>query len=408
MNIDHKPISLKILMPLLAAIMAMSPLAVDLYLPAMPQLALDLNTEITLVQNTLSIYLLGYALGLILFGPMADKSSRRHLVILGISGFTFASIALSFCQNIEQFLALRFIQAFLSSAAIVVVPSAIREYYGKNIAKGLSYVTMIMMLAPLVAPSIGSALLLLGNWPLIFYCISGYAIIVMLFALRFLPERANLFNTNGSDLTSVDIKNYSFIERYAIVLGHKQARLDLISSMMVSMAFFAYLTAIPFVYLTVFKVTELEFSALFALNVGALMSAHFINTRLVTRKGSRVMLFAGLAVAILAASALVGVNYWQLPLLYSVIAIFPLMGSISMIAVNSDALVLTEFAEHSGTATAVIGTLRFGIGALAGPILTYFYDGSALPFSLLMLGAILVAAVCQTIIKLGKPILSKG
>jgi len=397
MNIYKKPISLKILMPLLAAIMAMSPLAVDLYLPAMPQLAIDLHTDITLVQNTLSIYLLGYALGLILFGPMADKSSRRRLVILGISGFTFASIALAFCQSIEQFLMLRFIQAFLSSAAIVVVPSTIREVYGKNIAKGLSYVTMIMMLAPLVAPSIGSALLLLGNWSLIFFCISGYAITVLLLTLKFLPERANLHNTTNSAS-----KNYSFIERYAIVLGHKQARLDLISSMMVSLAFFAYLTAIPFVYLTVFMVSELEFSALFALNVGSLMSAHFINTRLVTRKGSRNMLLAGLTVAILAAIALVMVNLSQSPLLYSVVAIFPLMGSISMIAVNSDALVLTEFAEHSGTATAVIGTLRFGIGALAGPILTYFYDGSALPFSLLMLVAILIVAVCQALQKFGK------
>jgi len=406
MNIHNKPISLKILMPLLAAIMAMSPLAVDLYLPAMPQLAIDLNTEITLVQNTLSIYLLGYAFGLILFGPLADKSSRRRLVIIGISGFSLASIALTFCHSIEQFLVLRFIQAFLSSAAIVIVPSTIREYYGKNIAKGLSYVSMIMMLAPLVAPSIGSGLLLLGNWPLIFYCITGYAITILLFVLRFLPERnivTNLSSLNKKT-PSLPSKQYSFIERYTIVLGHKHARLDLISSMMISLAFFAYLTAIPFVYLTVFKVSELEFSALFALNVIALMSSHFINTRLVTRKGSRTMLLAGLSVAILAVVALVMVNYWQLSLLYSAIAIFPLMGSISMIAVNSDALVLTEFAEHSGTATAVIGTLRFGIGALAGPILTYFYDGSALPFSLLMLGAILTVAVCQALIKLGKQI----
>ncbi len=386
MKVKNSAISLKILMPLLAAIMAMSPLAVDLYLPAMPQLAADLNTDITLVQNTLSIYLLGYAIGLVFFGPLADKSSRRRLVIFGISGFFIASIALAFCQNIEQFLAVRFIQAIVSSAAIVVVPSTIREYYGKNIAKGLSYVTMIMMLAPLVAPSIGSALLLLGKWPLLFYCIAGYAIVVLACALKFLPERQTMTAT---------AKQYSFFARYAIVLGHKKARLDLISSMMVSLAFFAYLTAIPFVYLTVFKVSEIEFSALFALNVAALMSAHFINTRLVGKKGSRTMLLAGLAVAVISAGALVVVNFLHLPLPYSVSAIFPLMGSISMIAVNSDALVLTEFSEHSGTATAVIGTLRFGIGALAGPILTYFYDGSALPFSLLMFTTIAVVFICQ-------------
>jgi DHA1 family bicyclomycin/chloramphenicol resistance-like MFS transporter len=372
-------------MPLLAAIMAISPLAVDLYLPAMPQLATALGTEITLVQNTLSIYLLGYALGLIIFGPLADKHSRRRLVVFGISGFFIASIALTFCVNIEQFFIVRFIQAFTSSAAIVIVPGTIREIYGKNMAKGLSYVTMIMMLAPLVAPSIGSLLLLLSDWPLIFYCIGGYAFVVLLISLRLLPERKTQQST---------IK-YSFVARYKIVLGHQGARLDLISSMMVSLAFFAYLTAIPFVYLTVFGVTEGTFSLLFALNVLALMLAHFINTRLVTRKGSRIMLIAGVVVALLACIALVMVNYWQLGLVYTVATIFPLMGSISMIAVNSDALVLTEFAEHAGTATAVIGTLRFGIGALAGPILAYFYDGSALPFALLMLVSITVVVYCQ-------------
>ncbi len=179
-NAVRPALSLKILMPLLAAIMAISPLAVDLYLPAMPQLATALGTEITLVQNTLSIYLLGYALGLIIFGPLADKHSRRRLVVFGISGFFIASIALTFCVNIEQFFIVRFIQAFTSSAAIVIVPGTIREIYGKNMAKGLSYVTMIMMLAPLVAPSIGSLLLLLSDWPLIFYCIGGYAFVVLL------------------------------------------------------------------------------------------------------------------------------------------------------------------------------------------------------------------------------------
>ncbi len=390
MNLAKPPISLKILMPLLAAIMAMSPLAVDLYLPAMPQLAEDLNTTIKVVQNTLSIYLLGYALGLILFGPLADKSRRRVLVLLGISGFCLTSVLLSFSHSVEQFLALRFVQAFISSAAIVVVPSTIREYYGKDIAKGLSYVTMIMMLAPLLAPTLGSGLLLLGNWPLIFVVIASYALVILALSWTFLPERKAAIKNNN---------NYTFIARYAIVLGNKKARLDLISSMMSSLAFFAYLTAIPFVYLTVFNVSEVEFSGLFALNVGALMTAHFTNTRLVASKGSRVMLIAGVSIAVFAAIILVAVNYFQLSLLYSVLAIFPLMGAISLIAVNSDALVLTEFAEHSGTATAVIGTLRFGIGALAGPILSYFYDGSAIPFALLMLSAILTVAICQILIK---------
>jgi DHA1 family bicyclomycin/chloramphenicol resistance-like MFS transporter len=274
----------------------------------------------------------------------------------------------------------------------VVIPGTIREYYGKDTAKGLSYVSMIMMLAPMIAPSVGSLLLLVGEWQIIFYVLAAYSIIILYLVFKYLPEVQRE--------KTVSNKHISFLARYKIVFSNQQARLDITSSMVISLAFFAYITAIPFVYLTVYSTSELMFSILFAINVIALMSAHFINTRMVVKQGSRRMLWFGLSLALITSSLLVAVNYWQLPLAYTVIAILPLMGSISMIAVNSDALVLTQFTEQSGTATAVIGTLRFGIGALAGPILAWFYDGSALPFALLMWGAVVVVLICQVMIKI--------
>jgi len=383
-------VSLKLLLPLLASIMALSPLAIDMYLPAMPVLAEYLATDMPMVQNSLSVYLFGYALGLVLFGPMADKYSRRKMVLLGVSGFLLASLLQPFVSNIEQFLSLRFSQAFISSAATVVVPSAIREYYKKDTAKGLSYVSMIMMLAPMIAPTIGSVLLIAHSWQMIFYVLSFYSVVVLILVVKYLPEVVR--SSKAED------KQISFLARYKIVFSNNEARLDIISSMTISLAFFAYITAIPFVYLTVFKVSEFSFSVLFGITVVALMSSHFINTRLVVRKGSRKMLGYGLSCALIAAIALLVVNYFSLPLVYTVLSILPLMGGISMVAVNSDALVITKFPEHAGTATAVIGTLRFGIGALAGPILTYFYDGSALPFAVLMFSAVLVVLLCQVII----------
>jgi DHA1 family bicyclomycin/chloramphenicol resistance-like MFS transporter len=388
-------ISLKLLLPLLASILAVSPLAVDMYLPAMPTLAEHLNTPMSMVQNSLSIYLLGYALGLILFGPMADKYPRRRLVLLGIGGFFITSLLLSFVSNIEQFLTIRFFQAFVSSAATVVVPGAVREYYGKDTAKGLSYVSMIMMLAPMIAPSIGSVLLLAHSWQLIFYVLAAYSLIVLMLVSYFLPNASDVILPKAL----VDKRTeMSFIQRYKIVLSNAQARLDIISSMMISLAFFTYITAIPFIYLTIFEVSEYTFSFLFALNILALMTAHFTNTRFVVRRGSRTMLRFGLTLATIASTALMLVNVFELSLIYTVVAIFPLMGSISMVAVNSDALILTKFPAHSGTVTAVIGTLRWGIGALAGPILAFFYDGSSKPFALLMFFAVLVVLSCQLMI----------
>ncbi len=391
---NSRQVTLKLLLPLLASIMALSPLAIDIYLSAMPILAKHLGTNIPMVQNSLSIYLFGYALGLILFGPMADKYSRRKMVLFGVSGFLLASLLLPFVTNIEQFLSLRFIQAFISSAATVVVPGTIREYYQKDTAKGLSYVSMIMMLAPMIAPSIGSVLLVMHSWQLIFYGLAVYSVIVLLLVTKHLPEVVRISAAQGEQV--------SFLTRYKIIFSNSEARLDIISSMMISLAFFAYITAIPFVYLTVFQVSEFSFSLLFGINVLALMTAHFINTRLVVRKGSRKMLWYGLILSVSASTALLLANLFSMSLVFTVLSILPLMGSISMVAVNSDALVITKFPEQSGTATAVIGTLRFGIGALAGPILAYFYDGSALPFAGLMFSYVLIVLVCQLMIRLNR------
>ena len=391
---NSKQISLKLLLPLLASIIALSPLAIDMYLPAMPILAAHLGTDMPMVQNSLSIYLLGYALGLILFGPMADKYSRRKMVLFGISGFLVASLLIPFVSNIEQFLSLRFIQAFISSAATVVVPGTIREYYQKDTAKGLSYVSMIMMLAPMIAPSIGTILLVAHSWQLIFYVLGAYSVVVLLLVARYLPE--------VDRSSTVQDKQINFLGRYKIVFSNAQARLDIISSMMISLAFFAYITAIPFVYLTVYKVSEFSFSVLFGITVVALMTAHFINARLVVRKGSRRMLWYGLTLSVIASASLLLVNMLSMPLVFTVMSILPLMGSISMVAVNSDALVLTKFPDQSGTATAVIGTLRFGIGALAGPILAYYFDGSAIPFAGLMFSSVILVLLCQIIISYKK------
>lgn len=392
-------VSLKLLLPLLASIMALTPLAIDMYLPAMPILAQYLATDMPMVQNSLSVYLFGFALGLVIFGPMADIYSRRKMVLLGVSGFLLSSLLLPLVNNIEQFLVLRFVQAFISSAATVVVPSAIREYYQKNTAKGLSYVSMIMMLAPMIAPTIGSVLLVAHSWQMIFYVLSSYSVILLILVVKYLPEVVRK--------STVQDKSIRFLARYKIVFSNREARLDLLSSMMISLSFFAYITGIPFVYLTVFQVSEFSFSVLFGINVAALMTAHFINTRLVGRKGSRQMLIYGLTCSLIAAISLVVVNYFSLPIIYTVLSILPLMGGSSLISVNSDALVITKFPEHSGTASGVIGTLRFGIGALAGPILAYFYDGSAFPFAVLMFSSVMVVLICQIRINMNDKLIER-
>lgn len=374
---------------LLAAVIAITPLAVDMYLPAMPDIALSLGTHIGNVQQSLSIFLAAYASGMLLFGPLADKWGRRPLAIFGLSGFTLSSIGLIFANNIELFLTLRTTQAFCGAAATVVVPGIVRHLYQEHTAKGMSYLSMIMMLAPLLAPSIGSGILWFSEWRSIFIVLAIYGVLIFALVWKWLPEISPPINSNVSQKTA------NFFSGYKIVFSNPQARPMIASMMFGSFAFFCFITAVSFLYINYFGVSEQVFSLLFGVNVLCLMLANFINSRLVTRYGPLRMLRSGLTIGIISAIILCVVNYLELSIAYTVIAIAGLMGSLTLMGTNADAILLMKFPYNSGTTTAVSGTLRFGSGAFAGPLLAFFYTGTAMPFSLLMLTGVTGVLICQ-------------
>ena len=380
-----------LLIVLLAAVIATTPLAIDMYLPAMPEIARDLNTHIGNVQQSLSIFLAAYGVGMLLFGPLADSLGRRPLAIFGLSGFTLCSVALSFVDDISYFLSLRALQAFCGAAATVVVPGVIRYLYQERTAKGMSYLSMIMMLAPLLAPSIGSVILWFSDWRSIFVLLSVYGAAILFLVYQWLPEIKQPAHSNAAEQKSIS----HFFSGYKIVFTNRLARPLILSMMFGSFSFFCFITAVSFVYIDFFGVNEQVFSLLFGANVICLIIANYINSRLVTHYGSLRMLRAGVLIGLLSALLLCGVNYAGLNIWFSVFSIAPLMAALTLISTNTDALILMKFPHNSGTATAITGTLRFGSGAFAGPLLVFFYTGTALPFSLLMLAGVVGVSICQ-------------
>ncbi|SFC94072.1 multidrug effflux MFS transporter [Pseudoalteromonas denitrificans] len=387
-----KTFNTRLLLPLFASIVAITPLAIDMYLPAMLIMSQDFNTSISNIQISLSVYLAGYALGMLFFGPLADQFGRKKLAILGLSGFLVSSLILAFTRQIEVFFIFRAIQAFTGAAATVVVPGVIRYIYQKDTAKGMSYVSMIMMLAPLIAPTIGASLISYWHWSSIFFVLSAYSLIILLLVAKYFIE-IPIFK---SDKTGLGL----FLDNYGAVFSNKKARLDIATSVLASFAFFCFLTSAPFIYLDYFEVPQSRFGFLFAFNVIALMLGNFLNTRLVPKVGSRKMLHYGLLLALISSSLLFTTSLYDSGLYYTIAALAPLMMSLGVMASNSDSLVLLRFEEKSGTATAVIGTLRFGVGALAGPLLALFWVKNTLPFSTLMLSAVILIILCQWKIKL--------
>ncbi|WP_193048949.1 Bcr/CflA family efflux MFS transporter [Pseudoalteromonas undina] len=389
MSASASSFNTRILLPLLASIVAITPLAIDMYLPAMLVIANDLNTSMPNVQISLSIYLAGYALGMLFFGPIADQIGRRKLARIGLSLFGLSSLALAFTTEVHTFWLLRAVQAFTGAAATVVVPGIIRHIYQKNTAKGMSYVSMIMMIAPLLAPSIGSVILGFSLWSTIFIVLAAYSFVILLFVQRYLID-IPIFKNDRKGLSL-------FFSSYKVVLSNPHARADILSSMFVSFGFFCFLTSVPYIYLDLFKVSEQLFGLLFAFNVMALMFGNFLNTRVVPRIGSRKMLYYGLMCGFISGTALLSFSVLHLSLYFIVAAIAPLMMSLGIIASNADSLILMKFEQNTGTATAVIGTLRFGSGALVGPILAVMHAQSAVPFSSLMFSAVVLTILVQLI-----------
>lgn len=362
----------------LASIIAITPLSVDMYLPAMGRIAADFDSHIGMVQQSLSSYLVGLGLGMLLFGPLADKFGRRPLALIGLAGFFLTSLALYWSDTIEHFIALRFAQAFLGAAATVVVPGIVRHLYQENTAKGLSYMAMIMMLAPMIAPSIGSALLMVGSWRNIFLLVAIYAAIVWIIALVKLPEVPRSHAAQEASLLKT-------LTNYGMIFRHRESRVLVVCMLFCALAMFAYVTGISFVYITYYGVSESLFGIYFAITIACIFLGNFINTRLSPRLGSPRMLRRSAAVGVMATLALSLVVITHAPLYLFIACVALTMGCISVASINTDALILMNFPNNSGTATAVTGTMRYVGGGLAGPILAYSYTGTPLPLALMML-----------------------
>ena len=378
----HKP-----LLILLAAVTATTPLAMDMYLPAMPSIATDFNSHISLIQMSISLYIIGIACGLMLFGSVADQIGRRPSIILGLSGFSLCGFLSAYCDSAVTFLILRFLQAFFGSAATVAVPGIISDLYKEHAAKQLSYQAIIMMLAPLLAPSIGGLLIHFFSWHWIFWGLSSYGLLILLSVYLFLPETGSKKKPQLQQA----------FQNYVVVLTNKAARRDIVASMCGGFAFFAYLTAIPFIYIEFFGIKAEYFGLLFGLNIFALMLGNFVNGRLVGRYGTTFMIRAALINGFLVGLLLISVLVLELHASAFIALLFQLMISLAIIRVNLDARILIRFDKQASTASGVVGTLRFASGAMAGPALALVFNGTALPFALLIFVALIGIIVCQSL-----------
>lgn len=365
----------------LASLAAITPLAIDMYLPSIPSIARDLNTTIPNVEFSVSLYFLGMAMGQLFGGPISDAYGRRPMVIIGLLLFGISSIVLSFITQIEIFWIFRALQSFGGGIATVNVSATVRDMFsGKESARVFSLISMVMLMAPLIAPSLGSAVLGLFRWEAIFVILGLYAFFAMwLYAFRF-PS------LKKEKTKATPLKNY------ASVLRHKQAMIFIISQTLCTSGMYTYITSSSFIYMEHFHVNPSLFAIFFGANVLMMMLFGRLNARLVRRVEPLLLLRFGTIGQTLCAITLFLIHKEA-----SIYLIFPLIGlyvgMLGFVYSNAVALALEFFPNISASANAIIGVLQYSIGALMSFVASSLHDGTLFPIVGVMASVSIVGTV---------------
>jgi len=357
----HSSFKIVFILGLLAMLM---PLSIDMYLPALPVISAQFGVPAGSAQMTLSTYILGFALGQLFYGPMADSLGRKPVILGGTLVFAAAAVACALAQTIDHLIVMRFFHGLAAAAASVVINALMRDIYPKEeFSRMMSFVMLVTTIAPLVAPMAGGAVLVWFSWHVIFWILALAALLASAMIFFFIDETLPVERRQKFHIRTT-------IGNFASLFRHKRVLSYMLASGFSFAGMFSFLSAGPFVYIELNHVSPQHFGYYFALNIVFLFIMTIINSRFVRRVGALNMFRAGLWIQFVMAiwlvvSAFLGVGFWAL-----VVGVVAFVGCVSMVSSNAMAVILDEFPHMAGTASSLAGTFRFGIGAIVGALLS--------------------------------------
>lgn len=366
----------------LALVFALSPLAIDLYLPTFPAIASSLGVPIQDVAITISVYILGLSAGQFIGGPVSDYRGRRPVLFFGLLLFCAASLALAVTTSIELFWLSRFVQAFGGGCASVVVPAMIRDRTeGQETAKLFALIALITIIAPGIAPAVGTLIFALSGWRAVFFVLAFYAALVCLITWRYLHvvPRVNV-QPQGN-----------LLSRYRFVLSNPLALRYLLTQGLTFGVMMTFLANASLVYMKHYGVSEATFSVLFACNIGAMAVINRINSFMLRRILAAQVLVIFLSLQSAAAVALLLLTAQAPPLWVVVPLVMITVGALGGIMGNTQACMLQFFPQHSGIAAALLGSGQYLIAAIVSGLSTLFVSDLMWPMTCTMAAAGLLA-----------------
>jgi len=384
----------------LGLLSAVGPFAIDMYLPALPAIGLDLGADSGRVQLTLTTYLLAVAIGQLLYGPVSDMVGRKRPLYVGLALFTVASIGCALATSLPVLIACRFLQGLAAAAAMSIPRAVVRDLHtGPEAARLMSLLLLVFSVSPILAPLVGSGLIAIGSWRTVFWMVAASALAAIALVAFALPETRPAHLRLDSSVASA-LRSYRTLLRDRHYLG-----LVAIGAFGL-LGFFIYLSGSAFVLIEHYGLSPTGFSVAFGLNAAAFFGTAQWNGRLSRRHGLETLVRVGVSGSAVVLTVLVG---WHLlaraQLVVDHLAVLLVLNFLStafmaLAIPTSSVLALDRHGPIAGTASALLGTLQMLFGAIGMAVVAPFSDGQPLPMVIGMACGVFLALI-QVALTLG-------
>lgn len=352
---------------ILSALMAFTSLSTDIYLPAMPVMAAELQGDVEL---TITGFLIGFAIAQLIWGPISDRFGRRTPLFIGMVLFVIGSAGCAGSTTISEIVFWRVFQALGACTGPMLARAMIRDLFGRTqAAQMLSTLTIVMAIAPIAGPLIGGQIVRLGSWHLIFWLLAGIGVL-MFFSLLWLPETLPPERRVKTSL-------HGAFHNYRLLLSNRLFMRYTLSLTFYYVAAYAFIAGSPFVYIRYYGVDPQHYGWLFALNIVGVMGMSVVNRRLVQRHALEHLLkYATLVAATAALSLAIAVKLQFGGAVAIAATVFIYFSMNGIIAASSTAAALDEVPAIAGSASALIGSLQYGSGIASSLLLALMSDGT--------------------------------
>ncbi|MBE6101989.1 MAG: multidrug effflux MFS transporter [Selenomonas ruminantium] len=356
---------------------AMAPLSTDMYLPSLPVMQADFGISASLVQLTLTMTMLGMALGQIFAGPVSDYYGRKKPLVIGMAAFTAATIGCVLAENIIAFLCFRFVMGFAGASGIVVAKAIARDVCeGPELTRFFAMLMMVNGLAPIIAPVIGGQILLFTTWRGVFVTLVAIGLLLLLATLAYKETLSPEKRLAG---IMASFAKFPQLLKNRYFLGH------CLLQCFVFGGFFAYLSGSSFVFQNIFQVSPQVYSLIFGgIGVGLLV-AGALPARLAGRVPDEKMLQTAILVS-LSGSALLFLGFWfEVGLAVILPILFFTITPLSVLGASSFSLALSRQGKNAGTASALLGFSSMILGGCMMPLVGIAGEHTAIPMCVMMI-----------------------